>query len=67
MSSPVWILVAVAGLVLLAMFPLMWRFRSTLLERFRVPPGGGLSVLSDVSYLSTAIVFLVGGIIGALR
>jgi bacteriorhodopsin len=66
-SSTVWNLVAVAGLALLAMFPLMRRFRSTLLERLRVPPGGALPVLSDISYLSIAIVFLVGGIIGALR
>lgn len=62
-----WILVAVAGLVLLTMFPLMRRFRSTLLERLRTPPGRAISALSDVSYLSIAIVFLVGGIIGALR
>lgn len=66
-SSTIWILVAVAGLALLAMSPLMRRFRSRLLERYRVPPGGALSMLSDISYLSIAVVFLVGGIIGALR
>jgi bacteriorhodopsin len=66
-TSTIWILVAVAGLVLLAMFPKMRRFRSTLLGRSQAPAAGALSMLSDVTYFSIALVFLAGGIIGALR